>query len=94
MNSHTRTLPDRRTSDTSVIIDRRQSPRRVSPAVGEYAMQENTKLREINGELLAALQAILNAPSELEYHVNQSASCELCQAVGQARAAITKATQP
>jgi len=38
---------------------RRVKDRRISPAVGEFAIQETHRLRTVNAELLAALQNTL-----------------------------------
>lgn len=48
-----RTLPDRRTHDYCVWTDRRQAPRRASPLGDEI-----DRLREVNRELMAALERI------------------------------------
>ena len=47
---------ERRTNDASVFNDHRQSDRRVSPAVGEFAILQNIKLRESHSALLASLK--------------------------------------
>ncbi len=41
-----RRLADRRAHDDAVLIDHRQSGRRVSPAIGEHAILEHARLRE------------------------------------------------
>lgn len=65
--------------------ERRTSDRRVSPAVGELAIQECARLRAVNAEMLHALEMVRDANRD-EPHIPQPAlDC--------INAAITKAEQ-
>lgn len=64
--------------------ERRVSDRRVSPAVTEYAALECARLRAVNAELVAALQAVATL-NEGQGRLN------LAQVAGQARAALALA---
>lgn len=44
--------------------NRRISDRRISPAIGQYAIEEAHRLREVNKELLAALNDVSKAYSD------------------------------
>ncbi|MCR4304962.1 MAG: hypothetical protein NUV63_12200 [Gallionella sp.] len=99
---------DRRTRDASVVNDHRQSDRRISPAIGELAIQQNVELRAERNELLAALRdmvAIVEGVDEYQRHPdrgNPDTECACCMGemfdmeevdmVERARAAIKKAT--
>lgn len=68
--------------------ERRTSDRRISPAIGQFAIEEAHRLREVNKELLAALD-------EIEQHADEAARLGIkrCAAIRDcARAAIAKAT--
>ena len=87
--------------------ERRHADRRVSPAVGDFAIQECARLRALNAALLAALRdmiAIIEGVDEYQRHPdrgNPDAECACCMGemfdmeeadmVQRARAAIAKA---
>lgn len=57
-------------------------------------IRANARLIAAAPELLAALQAIMAEPSDIEYHGGQRTrpGCKLCAAMNNARYAIAKAT--
>jgi len=56
---------DRRNKDGAVWTDKRHADRRVSPAVGQFAIQDAAKLRQINKELVVALQKMVRYHDDL-----------------------------
>lgn len=67
--------------------DRRKTDRRISPAIGEYAIQENARLLARNAELLRLLKEV--RPT-LEMWKDAAPAVSLCDDID---AAITKARQ-
>ena len=66
--------------------ERRTADRRISPAIGEFAIAENARLRASNAVLLAALQNVLQYCAAPTY-----CATEYWEAYERARAAIVKA---
>lgn len=84
---------DRRTGEGSVITERRQSERRVSPAVGEFAIQECVRLREDYASLYAELMNIAMA-KRYDRQFFDDDSCFVDWAQNRARAAVHSARVP
>lgn len=68
--------------------ERRTADRRVSPAVGEYAIQECAKQRAVNATLLAALMKMVSNHDDMV-----AAGFGVAEDADHARAAIAKAEQ-
>lgn len=71
--------------------ERRTAERRISPAIGEHAIQECARLRAVNAELLAALQAVDRVGA---FDVDYQKGSPFDRAIKAARRLIAKAKEP
>ncbi len=86
------TLPDRRTAERRVEQDdmpnghqeRSGTERRISPAIGENAIQQCERLRESNKELLHALEMVRDANCD-DPHIPPSALACINAAIAKAQ---------
>lgn len=72
-----------------MTTERRTQDRRVSPAVGEFAIGECARLRALNKELAQALRGFLWLSDDYA-HGNNAASRQLLFNLRDARAALAK----